>query len=539
MLKRMLRCMLSGWLLMGTALAVALAGGCDDDADDDGGPGAGGSGAATTSTTSTSSGGGAGGQGGDGGSPLPAEVTVQLSPQAGVTGTQRVNFAIPLQAGQLDDEAAAVVLASGEELPAARRGLSPRGDGSYRSLQLQVDVDVDAVTDLTVQLGATPTTTALTLVAVEDTLVSPDGEQGPQVWVVLPATWLSASRFAGPLLAEADASGDEASWASLCDYEAWDTAAFLAAGAPTTRSVWLYDRGTVMYRGYARRGDLPPLQSAYVETSMYRNLITGTGSDTRNGLPQGAANDVKYTYAQNLALHYLLSGDDRFRESAEDIAEGMGALWSDPGYAGGADFWTERHAGLALLAYLWAGIVSDDQAADFAALADAAVTAYIEVQETYPVGYADTEARCFAHHADAHGESYGYFGCSPWMSAILADGLHTYVEEGGALADQARTALVKLARILARDGRDGNDIPYYWMGVDTSQDEADGYDEHIGESAYVIAMGWLHDGKSDPALRSAADTLVSKLASDGVVGQLRSFNWQCRSAVATPWFLQP
>ena len=103
MLKRMLRCMLSGWLLMGTALAVALAGGCDDDDDDDGGPGAGGAGGTTTSTTSTSSGGGAGGQGGDGGSPLPAEVTVQLSPQAGVTGTQRVNFAIPLEAGQLDE----------------------------------------------------------------------------------------------------------------------------------------------------------------------------------------------------------------------------------------------------------------------------------------------------------------------------------------------------------------------------------------------------------------------------------------------------
>ncbi len=464
---------------------------------------------------------------------------MQLSPQTGVTGMQRVNFAVPLEAGQLSDETAVRVIADGLELSAARRGLSQRGDGSYRSLQLQVDVDVDVVAELTVQIGVPLTTSNLTMVPVEDTLLSPDGEQGPRVWVVLPAQWLSASHFAGPLLPEAEVSGAEMSWASLCDYVAWDTAAFVAAGAMTTRAVWLFDRGTVMYRGYARRGDLPPLASAYVETSMYRNLITGTGTDTRNGLPQSAAGDVKYTYAQNLALHYLLTGDDRFRESAEDIAHGMSALWSSPGYAGGADFWTERHAGFGLLAYLWAGIVTDDEASTFAALADEAVSAYIDVQETYPVGYTDTEARCFAHHADAAGEPYGYFGCSPWMSAILADALQTYVEEGGTLAAQAATALIKLGRIVAREGRDANDVPFYWMGVDTDQNEVDGYDEHIGESAYVVALAWFYDGKSDATLRSSADTLVSKLASDGVIGHVRSFNWQCRSAIATPWFLQP
>ena len=33
------------------------------------------------------------------------------------------------------------------------------------------------------------------------------------------------------------------------------------------------------------------------------------------------------------------------------------------------------------------------------------------------------DARCFAHTATAHGESWGGSGCSPWMSAILADAL--------------------------------------------------------------------------------------------------------------------
>ena len=62
------------------------------------------------------------------------------------------------------------------------------------------------------------------------------------------------------------------------------------------------------------------------------------------------------------------------------------------------------------------------------------------------------------------------------------------------------------------------------------------YDEHIGESAYMVAMAaWL---SRDPELQTAADELTAKLAADGAVGQLRSFNWQCRSAVATSWFLQ-
>jgi hypothetical protein len=154
------------------------------------------------------------------------------------------------------------------------------------------------------------------------------------------------------------------------------------------------------------------------------------------------------------------------------------------------------------------------------------------------VGYADQDARCFAHSADAAGEPYGYFGCSPWLSAILADGLDAYAtERGGAEAAASRTALIKLGRILARDGRDASGKPFYWMGVGVDQDEIDDYDEHWGESAYVIAMAYYHDGKADATLKQAADELVMGFGANGVAPHMRSFNWQCRSAVATPWFL--
>lgn len=471
---------------------------------------------------------------------LGTTVTVHLVPQSGVTGMQRINFAVPLQAGQLADAARVRVLHDGSEVAAAHQGLASYADGSVRSVQLQVELDVSGETDLEVQLDQQPASAALDLVAVVDTLVAANGEQGPKVWAVLPAAWLSASGFAGPLNPEADVAAEPtAAWAKLCDYDEWGTAAFLSSGYETDRAVWLFDRGTALYRGYARRGELATLRDAYRETSMYRNAITGSGKDARNGLPDGGGEDVKYTYSQNMALHYLLSGDDRYRESAEDMALAMSVLWSDPDYAGGDDFWTERHAGFGLLAYVWAMIVSDDRAADFRALADEAVDAYLHIQATYPAGYDDPDARCFAHTANAHGEDGAYFGCSPWMSAIVGDALEQYAtESGGERATKVRDSLVKLGRIIAQRGIQPDGRPYYFMGVGTDENMIDEYDEHYGESAYLIAMAWYFSGKNDAQLRSAADALVQKVASDGTVPHVRSFNWQCRSAVAGAWFLR-
>ncbi|MFK7987631.1 MAG: hypothetical protein AB8I08_16545 [Sandaracinaceae bacterium] len=451
----------------------------------------------------------------------------------GSSGTQRVSFGVPLAEGVLSDAERVVVSQGASELAASRRGLASWPDGSLRSVLVQVELDVATETELSVEVGGVPSTTPLAEMPVADTLA--DGE--PRAWVVLPAEWLAESGFAGPLLPDAAVAGTVLdAWAAVCDVERHDTDAFLEGSG--SRGVWLYDRVTALLRAYGRSGALSPLRSAYREATLYREGLTGAGDATRIGVP-GAATDLKYHYTQGLALHYLLTGDDRFREAAEDVGERVAALWPSPGYAGGADFWTERHAGFGLLAYVWASIVSDDAAAAFATRADDAVTAYLEVQATYPAGYDDTSARCFAHSADAHGESYGYFGCSPWMSAILADGLEAYASlRGGDNAERARGSLIQLGRMLARDGRDGSGKPFYFLGVGTDADEVDGFDEHWGETAYVIAMAWHLDGRRDAALRSAADEVVQGFADNGTAPHVRSFNWQCRSAVAAPWFLR-
>ncbi|MEZ4403821.1 MAG: hypothetical protein R3B06_27610 [Kofleriaceae bacterium] len=462
----------------------------------------------------------------------PTRFEVALHPAAGVAGTQVVNFAVPLPAGLLADPDRIQVSHRGVQLASARVPLATYRDGTLRAVQLQVELFLDGA-PLEVEVG-TPGGLERTAVPVADTLVGPT--QTPRVWATLPADWLAASGGFGPLTPWAAVRGTPLdAWIGLCDYARWGTDAFVAG--MDQREVWLFDRVTAMYRGYAVTGDLGPLTSAYREAAIYRAGLTGVGADTRIGVPT-AADDLKYHYTQGLALHYLVTGDTRYREAAEQVALRAHALWPTPGYRGDDRFWTERHAGFALLAYEHAARVSDDQAATFAAWADEAVAAYLAHQDEFPANGAEPDARCFAHTAAAHDEPFGYVGCSPWMSAILADGLAAYADRvGGLRADRAVTALIKLGRMIARHGRDATGKPYYWLGVERAG-EVDEFDEHWGEAAYLVALAWSLDGRRDPALRAAADALVAGLRAHGTVGPLRSFAWQCRSAVATPAYLR-
>ncbi|HVK88558.1 MAG TPA: hypothetical protein VM513_30780 [Kofleriaceae bacterium] len=477
-----------------------------------------------------------GGGGGDGGGGTPARFDVTLVP-AGASGMQRVNFAVPLSEGALSDEQQVRVLAGSTELPAARRALARYADGSARSIQLQVDVDVSATTTLTVELGARGAD-GVTMAPVESTLTGSGNNVHPTVWAVLPAEALTTSTLFGPMIPQAAFAGSALdAWSDVCDYTQWDTDAFLV-NASASRDVWLFDRVTAMYRGYALTGDTVPLESAYREAALYRDGMTITnGVATAIPVPT-ASSDLKYYYAQGMALHYLLTGDDRFREAAEAVSAKVATMW-DPNYDGSDEFWTERHAGFALLAHEWAARVTDDKAAEIGARAEANVTAYLAAQMAERFGQTSSTARCFAHTANAHGEDFGGAGCSPWMSAIVADALDAYQRRvGGGRAEEVRTALGRLGKMLATEGRDSTGKPFYWMGVGDNPDAIDDYDEHWGEAAYVIALGWNVTGKSDTAMKQAADELVAGMKSTGEAGQVRSFNWQCRSAVMTPALLK-
>lgn len=449
--------------------------------------------------------------------------------------SERLNFAVPLAAGALRDESLIRVTAAGREVPAARRGLARHPDGSWRSVQLQLELE-PKVEALELELGRA----GLRGTSMQPVSALLDEQGLPKVWALLPAVHLAASGLFGPAVPWAELAGTPLeAWRKVCDYQAWDTEKFLTG--VSRREVWLYDRVTAMLRGYALTGERGPLVSALREAELYRAGLRRDAQGQLIGLAVPTADgDPKYHYSQGLALTYLLTGDDRYREAAETVALRMEQLiGARPGFDGEGDFWTERFAGFALLAFEWATIVSDDRSAHFAQLADLVVRESLRTQDSYPPGYTDQAARCFAHSAAAHSEPYGYDGCSPWMSAILAEALYSHADRvGGERAKAVHASLIKLGRMLARDGRDPTGRPYYWMGVGTDKDERDDYDEHWGESAYVVAMAYFLDGKRDAALRRAAEELVAGLRERGVAGHVRSFNWQCRAAVLTPAFLR-
>lgn len=124
------------------------------------------------------------------------------------------------------------------------------------------------------------------------------------------------------------------------------------------------------------------------------------------------------------------------------------------------------------------------------------------------------------------------------MSAIVADGLEAYADDADAQQRSvALAAIVKLGRRLsAADNRGAGGRPHYLLGVDGAN-EPDAYDEHWGETALVAAMAWHYSGRTDAGLLAATQHYLDGFSNDGEMGQLRSFNWQCRSAVATPYYL--
>jgi hypothetical protein len=216
----------------GSSMGGASAAGGNGAAPGTGGNATGGGGTPAGTGGSATNGGASPGTGGSGtgGAPtLGTSTTVHLVPQSGVSGSQRVNFGVPLQIGQLADADKVTVLHGGTELQAGRRALVRFTDGSIRSVQIQFDLDASGETDVEVRVGQTPTTSTLPLVSVDTTLVDPNGESGPRVWALLPSSWLSGSGFAGPLVpVSEDGTGPGAAWTKLCDYDNYDVDAFLA-----------------------------------------------------------------------------------------------------------------------------------------------------------------------------------------------------------------------------------------------------------------------------------------------------------------------
>jgi hypothetical protein len=472
-------------------------------------------------------------------------VTVTLTRASGVTGTQRINVGVPVADG-IPPSTPIAARISGAIVPTFVRSLATFASGNSRSFQVQFDAPATATTAV-LELGVSAPSLAAEPVdsLLRDEALGTAVVRTPRVWATLPASWVLTSTALGRFLPNsALTTAPLNAWRSKCNPLTWDSTAF--APQMSTAGAWLYDRGTALYRAWTVSGSIGSFQSAWRETDLYRQRLLANSTTP-------PSTDLKYNYTQNLAFHYLLTGDDRFREAAEVIA-GRSPLNAYTG-ALSPSFWTERHAGFGLLANVYAARVSDDQAATFRARADTILTNLVAIQNA-PLSLTgapaakmlDATFRCFAHTPQAHDPSEyvnldgppATLVCSPWMSALVAEGLEAFADDAPpARRTVALEALVRLGRRLVNpDNRNvSGGRPHYLLGLDGAN-APDGFDEHWGEVAYVGALAWHYSGRTDATLRTNTMHYLTGFSSAGQIGQLRSFNWQCRAALATPFYLQ-
>ena len=404
--------------------------------------------------------------------PSPASsVNVTLTPPPGVTGSQRVNFAVPLAAGQLTDP----------NQRARARGRRRAARGAPRARALIPTAAFAACRSRsrpTVErrhdprrsgIGETPTTAALSLVAVSTTLDPADGTHGP-ARVGAPAGGVAVGerrrRPAGPR-------------GRRRGHRARRVGRRLRLRTNRHRHAFLplaEQQGRLALR--SRHRDVPRLRAtrrsrrrSSPRIARPRSIATASPAParaTRIGVPGAVERPQVPLHAEPgdpLPADRRRSVPRERRGRRDARRRRCGPARATPA---ATDFWTERHAGFALLAYEWARDRHRRQAAELerARRRRGRRVPRDAGDATRRAGPIPTRAASRTPPT-AHGEGYGTWGCSPWMSAILADGLDAYATETRRRrrATAARAAIVKLGTIIARDGRDSTGKPYYWMGV--------------------------------------------------------------------------
>jgi hypothetical protein len=499
--------------------------------------------------------------------PTPAKpaprVEVTLLARAAHPETELVSFGVPLPPGFLSDPSLVrVVDVAGVEVPAAVRVLEPwRTDGregSIRSVLVQFEMNFarSRRQNVAVLFGKARSKRREQVTPVVETLLDRDGLVGPRVWATLPARWLSESWVVGPQV-PASASG------TLAAYDRWVELNFpssLRYMRSTEYDHWLYDRPTCYYKMYARTGDLKFLRAGY-ETAHFVRLHTRMeGANPGVFTVKDIKDDLKYVYPRAMHIHYLLTGDDRALEAGKIMAR----LWLDgwkPGYRPGEinapkvgeSGWAERYEGYGLLAVLDGWEMTGDRA--YWNRAREYADAIYEHQTRPPDGHPADGSFRTARRTDKGFSA----GSSPWMTAILLDGVFQYWLATG--DPRVGGVVTRWCDFLDRYGMvpDGSQAyyiirsPFSDPGTSPSDIGPD-MELHNPEVAYMFAMGIYF---SDDAARGAAYRkrfenafkLATALDHDDVLdhraikgreldSSVRSFNWAFQSSSQIIFFLQ-
>jgi hypothetical protein len=509
------------------------------------------------------------------------QVAVRLYPTESVTaGTSvLVTFGFPFPRGSLTREQLRTVrvLSGGNEIPAFVEEHTPwrhlrdsaRDGSSVRVARVQLRHTFTTLypgyETVTVSWGGPARTQSRP--AFEDprggwhlvtsgTYVAADGVQEPDVYAVLPASWMTQGLFKPMRMDAFDASVTEArSDPAVTDatenYPGYveeqhaaknffysvinqdDARVTVANQCPykTDSEPWLYDRAATMHQLYFRSGFFRALREAVRASEFYRRNLYAPGTQPpeavgmfklKNPDPAGyiGGNGAMYSYAENLAYAAWVTGDDQMREAIRWVAQGH--LAQEDGepmrWSSTASGWTERHTAFRLLAHVVAYEVFGDAA--YANNVRTWTGDFIWHQDgaggQLPASRIDG---ALWHRLAQHEGVDGPLMASPWMSALTVDamvrayassedeGIANFIRRMGTFFKAATKRVEPTLYDYTGQLREVD----YITQIDGATYASDGTTpEHSLELAASVA--WAHyfarlTGRPDPALKTTADEL--------------------------------
>lgn len=187
---------------------------------------------------------------------------------------------------------------------------------------------------------------------------------------------------------------------------------------PAKASQWLFDRPRAIFQLFILTDDNKWLTEGRKITEFYIDNLDAEGKFTLK-----STFDLKYLMPNGLLYYYLLSGDSRIPSILKTLFE-RSLIWS-PSYDTDYEFWTERHQAAALniaIAY-WEISGSDVAKARIDEIIQATVNMVFYPRDEWGL------KGCTQHTYKSHeGKAGNSPVCSPWMTALLADGLWRYYQ---------------------------------------------------------------------------------------------------------------
>lgn len=460
--------------------------------------------------------------------PPGASMTVTLVPQAEPSAGAIVSFGVPFGPDVLSDDRKIRVLdEAGKEIavhtePLAHWWIDAK-KGSLRSVLVQFEAPASRKVTLAWDKARTASREKRTPTAETRTIKTEEGFDFhvPKVLALLPTDWLCASRVAWQ---QVPASENKAApWFDQHLNEQFPGS--LPNIATKSVEAHLYDRPATYAKIYVRHGEEKHLLAALKANDFYLSKL---GEDGFFQLKKG---DHKYVYSEGSAVMYLLTGDERYRDGVLRALKSW-ALWKRIEYKG-QGFWTERHAGTGLAAYLHAYELTGDP--EQLAMAKRFFEAVYALQVS-PLDGKEPDG-AWLHTGESHGDGNGWT-TSPWMSALLMDSIWKLWMITG--ERRCPASLAMYARFVNTYAITPDRKGVYYMVNSPGRGKSEDPESppHNMEACYVLALGYWLSGGTEKAYLETIQTLWPPLMKDGANRPGRKFNWRFRETSMLIWFLQ-